>query len=97
MTETISETNKRIIAEAFTEAFSEDTKTELHRRLFEKYITTQTNANEPQNNSSEFQKLQEHSQDFRIFAKERIEREFAQRQNEADNQQNQEIISDGVR
>jgi hypothetical protein len=97
MTKTISEKNKRIIAEAFAEAFGEqDTKTELHQRLFGKYITPETNANDPQNNSSEFQKLQEHSQDFRGFAKERIEREFVQRQTEADNKQNQEIISDGV-
>jgi hypothetical protein len=93
MTETNSEQNKRIIAEAFGE---QDTKTELHQRLFGKYMTTENNPNDPQNNSSEFQKLQEHSQDFRGFAKERIEREFVQRQNEADNQQNQEIISDGV-
>jgi hypothetical protein len=93
MTETNSEQNKRIITEAFGE---QDTKTELHRRLFGKYITPENNPNDPQNNSSEFQKLQEHSQDFRGFAKERIEREFVQRQNEADNQKNQEIISDGV-
>jgi hypothetical protein len=90
MTETISEKNKRIIAEAFSEAFGEqDTKTELHQRLFGKYITKKNNPDAPQNNSSEFQKLREHSQDFRGFAKERFEREFAQKQTEAGNKQNQ--------
>ncbi len=90
MTETSSEKYKQIIAEAFSEAFGvQDTKTELHQRFFEKHITPNNNSDDPQDHLSEFQKLREHSQDFRKFAKERFEREFAQKQNEADNKQNQ--------
>ncbi len=90
MTETISEKNKQIIAEAFSEAFGvQDTKTELHQRLFGKHITPKNNSDDPQDNLSEFQRLREHSQDFRKFAKERLEHDFAQKQNEADNKQNQ--------
>ncbi len=90
MTDRISEKNKQIIAEAFGEALGEqDTKNDFHRHLFGKYITPENNPDDPQDNFSEFQKLREHSQDFRNFAKERFEQEFAQKQTEADSKQNQ--------
>ncbi len=91
MTENIKQKNKQIIAEAFSQAFCEpDTKTELHQRIFGKYTTPKNNSDDmtPKNNSddtseqnlSEFQKLREHSQDFRNFAKERINIEFSKRE-----------------
>ncbi len=76
---TISEKNKQIIAEAFGE---QSTKNELHGRLFEKYLTQENNSDDPQDNLSEFQKLREHSQDFRSFTQERFEQGFKQTDNQ---------------
>jgi 23S rRNA-/tRNA-specific pseudouridylate synthase len=86
---TISEKNKQIIAEAFSEAFAaQSTKNEFHALLFGEYenqtANLQTDISQTQDNSTEFQKLLEHSQDFRNFAKERFEQGFTQ--TETDNQ-----------
>ncbi len=93
MTDRISEKNKQIIAKVFSEALGEQApKKEFHQRLFGKYRPAQNDAgdtSEPENTSSEFQRLREHSQDFRSFAKERFEQEFAQKQSEDGNGQNQ--------